>query len=697
MGSRTRSLLAGTFFLTAVSIAWSGGGLNNTLNPSQPVPVDITGDSSKVLVTNGTGQGLHLVDGLTGKANAISVLPTAGYGASLSADGSLVAFKSVTPGGPQSPALFNTATGETTLLATSNLAGTPSVSASGHVAYTVENELCVQGPDGSTVGKFDLGHHVNLVAISPDGSKVAFNNEADQIVVLNVQSGERNQVTDGAASYFDPVFSPNGKKVLLSTITGSVAVAKASGKGKVKVLGQGENPAWLDNSTVAFTSKTVVEGAGVAKTDVIAVKTTGKVKGVIATADGDATAVAEGFGVAMASLAPQDANLRSAGSNALEVGLTANGKTWLSPVAVSLGEAPVSAQPRAVVDTATTVYLSNVPYIHQNNDTPDWWNGNWSCNATAAIMAMQYYNTLPAHPMTASWPTPHNSDYGWYIPTQYSFNGHTYNKISYDPNGTVGRGGYGYITQNGWEDTKTHMAEYISYHGPSSAVDWSPTIAKARTEINNNHPFVLLTSITSSGHYPLVIGYVKSQHTLIFNDPYGNKNTGSYPSPDGRMVRYDWPGYNNGYSNLNIVHCYIWARDSAPPSPTTITVDNSSSNFTASSNWSTGTSAADKYGTNYRFRSTQAISDAATWNFNISTAGTYNIYAWWTQGSNRSASAPYILPDGTTSAENQQTGGGSWQILGTKSLTTGAKTVKLSCWTTTGFVVIADAVKLVKQ
>jgi beta-xylosidase len=120
-------------------------------------------------------------------------------------------------------------------------------------------------------------------------------------------------------------------------------------------------------------------------------------------------------------------------------------------------------------------------------------------------------------------------------------------------------------------------------------------------------------------------------------------------------------------------------------------VDNSNGGFSASSNWSTGTSAADKYGSNYRFHATEAVSDAANFTANLG-AGSYNIFAWWSQGANRSATAPYVLPDGTVISKNQQTNGGKWNLLGSRTLN-GSVTTKLSCWTTTGFVVIADAIK----
>lgn len=55
-----------------------------------------------------------------------------------------------------------------------------------------------------------------------------------------------------------------------------------------------------------------------------------------------------------------------------------------------------------------------------------------------------------------------------------------------------------------------------------------------------------------------------------------------------------------------------------------------------------------------------------------------------------------ILPDSSTVNKNQQSAGEAWNTLGVKSLTAGAGTVKLSCWTT-GYVVIADARKIVPR
>ncbi len=133
---------------------------------------------------------------------------------------------------------------------------------------------------------------------------------------------------------------------------------------------------------------------------------------------------------------------------------------------------------------------------------------------------------------------------------------------------------------------------------------------------------------------------------------------------------------------------------------TVIIVDNAETGFTASANWSTGTSAPDKYGANYRFRPTAATSDQATWNCTIPTADNYEVYAWWTAGTNRSLTAAYtVYYNGGSQivTRNQQTGGGTWNSLGTWNFAAVSTNVKLSCWTTTGKVVVADAVMLIRR
>lgn len=132
----------------------------------------------------------------------------------------------------------------------------------------------------------------------------------------------------------------------------------------------------------------------------------------------------------------------------------------------------------------------------------------------------------------------------------------------------------------------------------------------------------------------------------------------------------------------------------------TIIVDNADAGFSASATWTTGTSSADKYGANYRWRSAQAISDQAVFTANLPSSGTYRVYVWYPEGANRSVETPFVISTSagsTTKVVNQQVNGGQWLDQGAYAMNAGNNTVKVSCWVTAGSIVVADAVKWVKQ
>ncbi|MGI8908714.1 MAG: N-acetylmuramoyl-L-alanine amidase [Candidatus Sumerlaeaceae bacterium] len=168
----------------------------------------------------------------------------------------------------------------------------------------------------------------------------------------------------------------------------------------------------------------------------------------------------------------------------------------------------------------------------------------------------------------------------------------------------------------------------------------------------------------------------------FIDHPYDSQFTGSATQRD-KMSKYHMFALQNHYG--------ITAYTPGGGGAVTYTDDSP----VDSGSWSIGTSAADKYGADYKYHSTAAVSDPATWTISVATGGSYNVYAWWSVGTNRSTSAPYILPNGGTSYQNQQANGGRFNLLGTMSLTAGAHDTKLSIWTTSGYVVIADAVRYI--
>jgi N-acetyl-anhydromuramyl-L-alanine amidase AmpD len=139
---------------------------------------------------------------------------------------------------------------------------------------------------------------------------------------------------------------------------------------------------------------------------------------------------------------------------------------------------------------------------------------------------------------------------------------------------------------------------------------------------------------------------------------------------------------------------------------TSIVVDNNNANnnsatgsFESSTTWQLSSGTAGYYGSNYAFASTAAVSDGATFWFYLPAAATKTIDAWWTAGTNRSATAPFIAYNaaGTEVGRvnvNQQINGGAFRTIGTWSFSAGWNRVVLSRWTTTGYVVIADAIRV---
>ncbi|MDB6029280.1 MAG: hypothetical protein JWM68_5503 [Verrucomicrobiales bacterium] len=136
----------------------------------------------------------------------------------------------------------------------------------------------------------------------------------------------------------------------------------------------------------------------------------------------------------------------------------------------------------------------------------------------------------------------------------------------------------------------------------------------------------------------------------------------------------------------------------APGVVADIIIDNPAATVVGS--WSTGTTATDKFGTDYRYKSQGTGAAYFQFTPNILTAGDYNVYEWHTQGANRDLATPHVISynGGTTTLNvNQQVGGGAWNLLGTFNFITGTtKYVRITdAISTAGQIALADAIKFV--
>jgi hypothetical protein len=527
-----------------------------------------SGDGQKLLMTKDGDSGVYCWDRNQNTVSQITDARGSGYRMNWSSDHTKFAFKLLQPQG-QAPVLYDIATNRLIFLSPfSPRCGVPFLSRDGKISFSIDQNLYVLHPDYTLYRKVSLGFYANLCVISPDGQRVAYNDPDDQIWLVSLENQQRQKMTPDDHSYFAPLWSPDSQKLLVSTLSGQGKVILPC-NATIYSLDSCENPAWMPDSNWILYTKTETRQEQIVNMDLWQCDYTGTQK-IPVTASPDRW---EDYGtydssqdtfllydhkarsLYRASLARSGEGMRLENMNVWEPGEA-------TPVASDVSQpAPVfTPDSLGQMERATKKVLSNVPYIHQVYDTPDWYSGHSACGATSAAMALTYYKLLAHWDCTVSVPYSHISHYGRYVCEKYTYQGYTFNKMTPDPKGKAAYGGYGFICQNNWEDTKGHMAEYFQKHGVSSSVDWSPKWEELRSEIDNGHPMVILNSLTSAGHYILGIGYYTDQHTVVVNDPYGDKDTSGYPSYDGAGATYDWPGYNNGHSNLKTVHCFIYAR-----------------------------------------------------------------------------------------------------------------------------------------
>jgi len=506
--------------------------------------------------------GLYLYEFEKDTIITIATNPGAGYGANFSGDGRFIAFKLILQDGSQQPVCFDVKNKKIIKLHSPVIAaGVPTFSNDQSIAYTVGAELIIVDNKLNLIRRIDLGYYANLAPISPDGSSVVYNDKNDQLWIISLDNGSKFQLTNSPDGFFNPHWSPDSRKIAANSLSGDIVVFDIDSHQSYRI-GKGTSINWLeDNKNILYCELEWNKRFQLEKSQLIITDFTGENRAELG--------VSSNSQILFCHYVPEQnrivyvfkKNLIIHQIKRLGQRVEISDRQIISVDRFGMIDQPEAPAIRLDYSTDQMDVVSfEAPYFHQVYDTPDWFDGHWACGATSAMMALTYYNILSPMPCSCSYPYPHESSHGRYICEIYSFNGYTYNIGGYDPNGRLGYGGYGFIIQNNWADTKGNMAKYARQHGLGSFVDWSPTYSKLKANINEAFPVVILNSLTNAGHYILGIGYNNSQHSVILNDPYGNKNQG-YMNYNGKNVVYDWPGYNSGHANLNIVHCLIYMRE----------------------------------------------------------------------------------------------------------------------------------------
>lgn len=164
----------------------------------------------------------------------------------------------------------------------------------------------------------------------------------------------------------------------------------------------------------------------------------------------------------------------------------------------------------------------------------------------------------------------------------------------------------------------------------------------------------------------------------------GHNEASSTPCP-GQI--WDWSRYMS----------YVTEQDDGDP-VWDVTIDATSSAFSAGSSWEFSSWSGQKYGDRYAFNTPEPVSDAAWYSADLPESGTYRVEVWYPSNSGYNDRTPYVVATANGNEVvhvNQRSGGGSWRRIGTFSMSAGQQqVVGVSRWTSGSGYVIADAVRL---
>jgi hypothetical protein len=490
--------------------------------------------SSGIIFTNSDNSAIYLLQ--NNSPELLTESPGCGFGFALSKDGNTIGFKYIDQNGNQVPSLLDLSTKQITKLhSAAEYAGQVSFANDGSFAFTVGNQLIIHS--GNNITKYDLGVYSNIAPISPDAKYAAFNDNNDQIYIINLKTGIKEKITDDTCGYFSPNWSPDGTKLLYSSLSGILKVYDLEAN-KTYFIGSGFSPSWSNDSQSIVFYRKEIKNLELINSDIFISSFNGNsIKQITSTPD--QLEKDPSFGNNDSDIIYSTFNSEAI----IKANVSYKNYSLTNLKEINLNLKPIELKQIHSLNKVEDIDTLDIPYINQVYDVPDYCTVGYSaCAPTSAMMVLAFYKILPTWTIRCSWPYSHYSNYGRYISDSYRFRG-----VSYTT------GAYGYMWTSGYSPY-SRMVNFFNYHGFSATRTDAPSYETILNAVNSGKPYVLCVGLTTAGHVIVAHGTASQSHTFIFNDPYGNKNTPGYPSYDGKNVKYDWPGYNNGYKNLNTVY-----------------------------------------------------------------------------------------------------------------------------------------------
>lgn len=543
--------------LAFASSAHAGAGVNFTPGVEGQdgfgAPV-ASADGRFVALTGWNHVGLSVLNLETGAVQPVTTARGAGFAPVW--DGDALLFKAIaaTAEGAPSQEAWRWREGKLERLDAGPRIGQPAVIAPGHLLWT-HGDAVGELEGGTFVSLPGVGD-VDLLAASPDGMSYAWNDGSGHLRVRELSSGTTRDVQAPGAGY-RPSWSPDGALIAGSSYDGRIVVTDPA-RNVVVAAVEGAHPRWVAGTrTLLFdrteTSAEYGQESGRSAYEVVSASLwslnaeTGVVSALV-----DDDRVHPRFATPLPN------------GDVLFVDTT-DGALWRAHNGelvelLAAPEAAPAAPPPCFEQTAVSM-----PYMHQLWDTPDDFDGGWSCGPTSCVQTLAKWSVLPNADITASWPSAHTSHWGWYIPNTYSFNGYTYDAWGVAKSQDC-QGAHGFVCRQYGGAVWAYMTSFMNQHGVGSAqvgTDYNTLIS----ETNAGYPMMASASVLGYGHIIALRGYLTSGgsaiHSFVTNDPYGNAGTGDWGNFDGEGAVYDWPGYDNGYLEIGISQLFS-AHGTAP-------------------------------------------------------------------------------------------------------------------------------------
>lgn len=526
-----------------VPLAFAGAGVGFTPGVegqsgfAAPVPCP---DGRHVAITRWDRAGLSVLDLATGELSTVTEARGAGFAPVW--DGDTLVYKAIS----EQQQAWRWEAGQTTLLDAASLVGQPAVLAPGKLAWTRGDDLV--GLEGEGVG------HVDLLAISPDSARLAWADADFRLHVRDLVTGESTTLAAGRG--VRPAWSPDGAWIS-AEIGGVIEVVDPARDERVARVA-GRHARWADARTLVYD-------------DVITTGDLGYAEGRSAYAVESATlkALDPLTGATRTLLADRDLHPRYPAplpDGSLLFVDSQDGSLWrLQDGVAELVLAANAAPRRTAAPPAYGTTAVDVPYMHQLWDTPDDFDGGWSCGPTSCVQTISKWSILPTADITTSWPYAHTSHWGWYIPNNYTFAGYTYDTWGVARSSNC-QGAHGFVCREYGGAVWDYMVTFLEQHGVDSG--WAGTsYDTVVSEINAGYPLVTSADVLGYGHILVTRGYLTVDgspiHSFVVNDPYGNAGSGDWGNFDGEGIVYDWPGYDNGYLEIDVKQLF-YAHGTAP-------------------------------------------------------------------------------------------------------------------------------------